>query len=342
MKSSNILLIIVVAAIGFCSCTITGRVGSMNIEIMKPGIFRLPDSIRTVSVFRRDALQSDTFLVAYIDENRVKIDSLTKYSELSNKCVDALTGYLREKSSFSKVRNYRDSLNYLFRDPNRVYSNHDIINLTKSDMCVFLDFFHLNNSLIKTENETYFLSVPAIRWTIAYKNDSNNIYYYTQRDTLIFRDKEFATLRMKESQTRVAMSRGAKMQGEFFGTKIIPDWIQVSRLYYKSGNPQMVQAEKMALKGDWRSAARIWNKQAANKNKNIAAKAKFNMALACEMEGRPDLAISWLSKTYNEYKGAGQIVHKVNCQNYINVLAMRKVEITRLQQQIAFLKDSLQ
>lgn len=342
MKSSNIFLIIVLGTIGFWSCTLTGRVGSMNIEIMKPGIFRLPDSIQTVSIFRRDALQSDTFLVAYIDNDRVKIDSLTKYSELSTKCVDALANYLKENSNFRKVANYRDSLNHLFKDTTRFFSNHDVINLTESDMCIFLDFFHLNNSLIQKEQEAYFMSIPAIRWTIAYKNDSNNIFYYTQRDTLFFEDKEFANPRMKGPQTKVAMSRGAKMEGEYFGTKIIPNWMTVSRLYYKSSDPQMALAEKMALRSDWRGAARIWNKEAASKNKITAAKAKFNMAVVCEMEGRPDLAIAWLSKTYTEYDGPGQIGHKMNCQKYINVLAMRKSEIKRLEQQVAFLKDSLQ
>ena len=104
----------------------------------------------------------------------------------------------------------------------------------------------------------------------------------------------------------------------------------------------MLKAEKLALKNNWREAAEIWNTMAKSKNAHIAAKAKFNMALACEMEGHPDLAIEWITKSYIEFNENDK-QHKANCQRYINVLALRKKEIAKLEKQVFVLKanDSL-
>ncbi len=78
----------------------------------------------------------------------------------------------------------------------------------------------------------------------------------------------------------------------------MPSWIPVERKYYNSGNPRMIAAEKYALANDWLKAAEVWNKESKNANQKIAAKACYNLALACEMEGKYDLAIDWLIKSY--------------------------------------------
>ena len=91
----------------------------------------------------------------------------------------------------------------------------------------------------------------------------------------------------------------------------------------------MLNAEKYAKKNDWLKAAEFWNKETNNKNQKIAAKACVNMALACEMEGKPGLGIQWLIKSYNALPKNSE-VHKANCQQYINGLALRKKDIERL------------
>ena len=123
----------------------------------------------------------------------------------------------------------------------------------------------------------------------------------------------------------------SKYLGKSFGTKIIPSWVQIDRMYYHSKNPEMIKAEKFAKNQDWLDAAEIWNKQTKNKNQEIAAKACYNMALACEMDGKHDLAIDWLNHKiltkYNEQ-------YEINCERYIRVLTLRKYEIEELEKQI--------
>jgi len=95
----------------------------------------------------------------------------------------------------------------------------------------------------------------------------------------------------------------------------------------------MLLAEKYALQNDWLKAAEIWNRLTNNKNQKIAAKASYNMALACEMEGKHDVAIDWLVKSFSILKENSD-VHKKNCQRYIAVLTLRKKELERLAKQV--------
>jgi hypothetical protein len=118
-----------------------------------------------------------------------------------------------------------------------------------------------------------------------------------------------------------------------FGSKLAPSWMPVERMYYTSGNPTMQMAEKFALQNEWLKAAEIWNRESKNKNKKIAAKATFNMAIACEMEGKFDLAIDWLVKSYSALPKNNE-EHKASCQRYIDVLALRKKEVKKLSKQI--------
>jgi hypothetical protein len=121
--------------------------------------------------------------------------------------------------------------------------------------------------------------------------------------------------------------------GKAFAAKIVPSWLKVERTYYRSNNVNMLKAEKYCLGGDWLKAAEIYNRETKNKNRNIAAKAKYNMALVCEMEGKPDAAIDWLVNSFSTYKFENE-EHKFNCKQYIDLLAMRKKEIARLGKQI--------
>jgi hypothetical protein len=95
----------------------------------------------------------------------------------------------------------------------------------------------------------------------------------------------------------------------------------------------MLQAEQLCLNGEWLKAAEIYQRETTNKNRNIAAKAKYNMALICEMEGKPDVAIDWLINSHSTFKYPNE-EHQFNCRLYINTLAARKKEIERLDKQV--------
>jgi hypothetical protein len=326
MKLAKKLLLLSLLGLNFSSCLVSDYARSMQVEIMKPGIFTIPETVRSVAVLNLDTAKSDEIQFHYFNGSGILTDQTKKYISSPNVCVDELVKFLREENYFNEVRNYGDTLSRSFSSRDSL-SQEIFFKETKADLCILLnkcvfDVIILGDFGNVVENKT------SLIWTLALKDDSLS-YIYTQNDTLSFEDN---TLNFGKRINNTINSSSIYL-GRAFGAKVIPTWLKVERIYYKSKHPDMLIAEKYALNNDWLKAAEIWNKQSRNKNQKIAAKASFNMALACEMEGRIDAAIDWLVQSYSGVTVNGE-EHQANCKHYISVLALRKKEIEKLDKQV--------
>lgn len=131
---------------------------------------------------------------------------------------------------------------------------------------------------------------------------------------------------------RDAVLNAADIAGSNFAEYLTPHWIEVERMYYKSGHIELKKTDELIQQNRWLDAAKIWKKNTTNKNKKIAAKSMYNMALACEMNGDMDAAIDWLVKSYSARHK--DIYHKGTCQKYINILGQRKLDIKTIENKI--------
>ena len=327
---SNIVVLILVALI-LNSCLVTDFSKTLRVEIMKPGIITLPNNIDTIALVNRSFYFKDTIPLRYFEGIALKADTTVKFKAISDTCVSALAEFLKNEGYFKAVINYQDKpVNKWFFSNGNINNSVEIFQKTKSDICIFLDFFNFNISAFYGLADVT-TNMAALSWKIAIKNDSL-IYQYNQIDTLIYDPINSPVIMSGQKRLQIQVNNSSQYLGRFFGTKIIPNWVQVDRLYYKSNNPNMLLAEKFAIKNDWLKAAEIWNVQTKNKNPKIAAKASFNMALASEMEGKPDIAIDWLIHSH-AFMFQNNEEHRANCQRYITVLALRKKEIEKLEKQ---------
>jgi len=332
MKNAGKILTLFLLALNLSSCMITDSARTTQIEIMKPGLFNLPDEIKSVAIINRASYQPDSDPFQYLNMNKIETDTLVKYRELSNICVDALSGFFEKEGYFSKVNNYRDSLAVIYSsNETGMITPEELFQKTKSDICIFLDRFNFNVVAMYGFSDVV-ANGAALSWAIAIRTDTLS-YVYNQKDTLAYEASDFPLILKDHAKLNLLVNNSSEYLGRFFGSKIIPTWLTVERLYYKSGNQNMVIAEKYALNNEWLKAAEIWNKQSKNKNPRIAAKSCYNMALACEMEGKLDAAIDWLVQSYSVLKENNE-EHKQNCLRYITVLAMRKKEIEKLKLQV--------
>jgi hypothetical protein len=357
MRAFSKFLLLTVASFCFSSCVMTNQIRILQIEILRPGIFNIPKDL-SVAFINRDLFQSDTCkfyysngLLRVTDSNtdfdtvtngsyhieeilyEMKTDTLIKYANLADTCVQALSDYFKEIGYFRQVLEPNDSINQLIRVPGKIETPEELFEKTKSDVCIFLDYFQLKTTF--GENLLIpFKAKAKLFWTVVYKSDSL-AYTYNQMDTLFYDHEQLSSyVRNKDKILNHLVNNSSIFLGNSFGAKMIPSWISAERMYYKSKNPEMLTAEKFAINQDWLKAAEIWNKQTKNKNKRIAAKACYNMALACEMEGKPDVAIGWLVQSFSSLKRNDE-GHHYNCQHYVNVLALRKLEIERLKEQVS-------
>ena len=368
----TIVLFLMLLCICMTSCIVTQDARTTRIEIMKPAIVTFPENINTVALINSvpknpfnptfnyinhfgnstdnfgfsESNSSNNLLdpsyenTAYakrsnaiFDSYETKVnagDTTIEYRALSNTCIDALAWVLKKEGYFNNVINYQDSLTIVNPSDKNLFDPERLVQQTKSDLCIFLDYFSFG--IEKFKDFEAVTNIVSLSWTIVSKKDTLT-YTYKQRDTLTFVAADFTPGLADNMKLKMVVNKSSTFLGQSFCSKIIPTWIPVDRVYYTSSNSNMLQAEKFALNSDWLKAAKIWNTQTNSKKSMIAAKASFNMALACEMEGRFDTAIEWLVHSSSMMKQNNK-EHQLICQDYIYALIQRKKDIVKLSQQI--------
>jgi hypothetical protein len=101
---------------------------------------------------------------------------------------------------------------------------------------------------------------------------------------------------------RNAINQSGFANGSIYGQRISPYWTTIDRKFYKAGNDNLKKAALFAKKNNWNAAIEIWKREMlVNKDKNIAGKACYNMAVACEREGNLELALEYAKRSASEF-----------------------------------------
>lgn len=219
----------------------------------------------------------------------------------------------------------------------------EIAETTGANLFLSLDFFAgfdaiSYNSFSKSGLETV-LNIAF--WNIYDLDTKELIYFYNKYDTIYWSTRQLVEVdatSLKNAkkflpERKDAVLNAADITGTNFAELLTPHWLEVQRMYYKSGNVELKEAEKLIQKNEWIEAAKIWKKNIDNKNKSIAAKSMFNLALACEIEGDIDAAIDWAVKSFHVY-GSKNETHYFHCMDYLKILGQRKVDIKVIEKQI--------
>jgi hypothetical protein len=113
--------------------------------------------------------------------------------------------------------------------------------------------------------------------------------------------------------------------------QIAPHWEGVDRMYFSYINHDFAVAADLIMRNKWIEAIRIWREYENDRNPKLAAAACYNIALACEAQGKIDIAIGWLEKSIEKYPF-------FNANNYLDILKERQIEAIRLDLQFGIKK----
>ena len=125
-----------------------------------------------------------------------------------------------------------------------------------------------------------------------------------------------------------ALTRTGFHTGQRYGRRITPLWVTESRQYYTKGSDELKVAGRKAKAGKWEDAAEIWKKEALNKEKKIAGRACYNMAVFSETRGNFDIALEWCQKAYTDFGNK-------KARTYMALIRSRMRDRQVLQQQMA-------
>jgi len=237
-------------------------------------------------------------------------------------------------------------MKYQFTQTDSLINYPVLLKNLKVDACVFLDYFQLNDHLTKANqyylgyndfpefhSSTQMESIKAsLYWTVAIKGDTAH-YGCKHPDDLYYGNSVNPEFFGNQVNHNRLLENTSTFLGNAFGAKLLPSMIKVFRSYYRSNNTKMQLAEKYLLDGNWLNAAEIYNQLTTSKNRNISAKATFNMALVCEMEGNVNAAIDWTVGSFEAYNQKNP-VHQANCMEYVNLLSKRRKELEKLEKQV--------
>ncbi len=175
-----------------------------------------------------------------------------------------------------------------------------------AEVIVSLDYMRINpysDNIPKWENgiKSYYgyLDIAVYCYWRVYDLRSKKISNsFLHRDTLSWEATDWVEVRTGNQLPGffTASAYAGADAAEKYAKLIAPTWNNDTRILFNGNSRYFSQATTFAEKGNWIDAAALWQKHTGDKNRSIAAKAAFNMALANEMLGNFEVALEWLNE----------------------------------------------
>jgi len=285
-----------------------------------------------------DIALSDSLIYQYM----VKNDGIPDMPDtLVNTEVYNFSEFLKKYSSSDSTKNTILLINPEYG----LYSKRqiqEIANSTNADLFLSFDFFAEIDGIISPQYILSDLSYnPRVARELVYILVCWNVYdlkkvefarSMQKFDTIQWIEPAYSLREAKRvlPPRTDAVYNAADIAGSRFAEFLVPHWIEVERMYYRSGHSELKKVDDLIEQNQWIEAAKIWKKNTTNTNKYIAAKSMYNMALACEMNGEFDAAIDWAIKSFYAF-GTKNEEHAYNTSSYIRILGQRKIDIKKIE-----------
>lgn len=206
------------------------------------------------------------------------------YLESGNGCDSLFNNRLSDMLSMSLEESFFDGnqgvgVYNLVKDPSGDYASID----TASAYVMLLD-----------SDVIMILDTPALTDTLPSGNIRalSTLYVY---DSMAQND-EVLSLQCKSTVSSLEDVAKAVSVGSYLSAPLVSQWRKdyFEVLYFDDIDASWVEAVKYADKLEWDKAMDIWMEKSRSKNIAKSGAAQYNMALACFLNGRKDLAEEWL------------------------------------------------
>ena len=340
-----IRLICIVATISLPAC-----MSSTSLQVLKPADITLPDHIQKIAVANR-SLPSKKNAFGNVIEGLLTGERLFMDREGSADCVFGLADVLTQTPRFDVTRainlDLRGTGTSVFPSPLSWKEVAQICEDNNADALAVLEVFdsdsHLDFAIqenkVKNKAGGYTIVIEHIAdmrmrvtagWRIYDPANKLIIDEFKSEDHQNFagKGKNREPAEANLPQKRKAVSETGLFAGKQYGYRIAPMWVRVSRSYYSRGNDDLKKAARMARVNNWKGAVEIWKYMVEMSfDYKLAGRAAYNMALACEIEGKLQLARTWARKSYEEF-------NIKTGMTYARTLERRIADNERLKEQI--------
>jgi len=266
---------------------------------------------------------------------KLKQDSTFKVKDSSNTNLERLAEIIDKFPPEAKSKNKTRFLHPKLG----LYSEREIKTIadtTDTDLFFSFDFFATTDMMPYVQETT--LGTELVRvmsyWNVYDLKTKLILYSRFKIDTVRWSAEAYNLKSLKQQlpPRRDAILNAADIAGSKFADFLVPHWTEVQRMYYTSRHTELIKTNNLVEENRWLEAAKIWKANVDNRNKNIAAKCKFNMALVCEIEGDFEAALDWVVQSFHTL-GQKNMVHFANCQQYIKIISQRILDVKKIEVQ---------
>lgn len=297
MKRNSVFCLLL--AMLFSSCFTAGTLDVLNIEVMEPAVITFPDAVKRVGVIDRQNTKASK-------QDPISYDSFVLAEELAYTLFDG--------EYFDDVI-LSDSAVLLDRDDEKIYP------LTQEHVADLCDDLGVDMILALEYTTARYIDTQAPGWKPDFKNDkyADNItaeaqvttlarLYVPQRssalrnlvvsDTLVFEGTPNGFFNfMKPVEHSTVRKSVIEFQAQSLTEKMVPHWREAGRWYFYNGSANMRDGALFASKNEWEKAAKCWQDEVNQSKKPLQTlRAKYNLALASEMQGDVAKAIELINE----------------------------------------------
>gem|GEM_PF-741512 len=315
---------------------------SVPIDLLEPGKVPIPPSVRKVAIIARNFKFSVDTLGDYFKQDFL----LRKGSKKDNELIDSLSvtkslegirKSLLESGRFDEVFVYPFDAIKSHVAEKELPLTHEFIGSvcreSQTDAVISLEMLSFFYSCHKGTSGQDIqpganVKVTAI-WAVYTPQSDGPIDRYTHPETMRWKegklesDGRYYKLPERKEAISIACNEAAKN----YSKRIVPHWIESSRVIIGSNDPELDKAVSYGQNNKWEAAGSIWLKFSKSPNTRIAGISSLNYAVAQEMLGDLELALEWSDKSVKLLQGgeAGKIARE-----YAAVLYQRKLKASSL------------
>lgn len=265
----------------------------VNFEVLEPALITYPQHVSNTGFLNRAPVVRNK----YSNVNSLATDSHTV------RTVDTIVSNNIRKGFYEASQltetGYMDEIPFIEARRNDTIGQTDVFDFNKRerlldvyslDALIALEYYHLQ----LTRSYTYFdffsgeylqefrLTMETL-WRL-YVNDSIAPYdEYLGIDTLYYYNRSNMPREEYISVTSVIRAGSADV-GFRYGIRHIPLWMEVSRVVFRGGERELLQAAKYTDRGEWEKAVEIWKVMTEDTSDRIAARAFHNLAIYHELQ----------------------------------------------------------
>lgn len=302
------------------SCSSTQHV---YLNVQEPATVRIPPQVKTVAVLNRSMPGKHAGLLDAIDK-AVTLEGPNLDKEGASSGISGFTDELARSSRFTveratDTRATNSGVPGLFPAPLSWGDIDQLCRDNQADAVMALEIFdtdtRVNYSAIPASIKTPLGNVPVLEQQADMETIVKSGWrLYDATNHLVLDEFSFARPLHYSAKgitpavavagimgRKDAVKEAAYAAGRAYAFRLSPRWLRVYRDYYVKGSPEFVIGRRFAQTGNWKGAEACWNRETTNPRPKIAGRACYNMAIISEINGDLDQAITWASRSYEQY-----------------------------------------